>query len=184
MLLVTSNPTRTSPVKRGLFILDNLLGTPSPPAPPNVPELAEAARKFGDREPTPRELLAAHRESALCSSCHSRMDPLGLALENFSAVGTWRTEEKGTAIDASGQLISGESFNDVRELKRILRENRASDFYRCLTQKMLIFATGRGLEYTDEHTVDLIVARLEAGDGRFKELIEGIVLSAPFQKRR
>ena len=184
MLLVTSNPTRTSPVKRGLFILDNLLGTPSPPAPPNVPELAEAAKKFGDREPTPRELLAAHRESALCSSCHSRMDPLGLALENFSAVGTWRTEEKGLPIDASGQLISGESFNDVRELKRILRENRASDFYRCLTQKMLIFATGRGLEYTDEHTVDLIVARLEAGDGRFKELIEGIVLSAPFQKRR
>ena len=184
MLLVTSNPTRTSPVKRGLFILDNLLGTPSPPAPPNVPELAEAAKKFGDREPTPRELLAAHRESALCSSCHSRMDPLGLALENFSAVGTWRTEEKGTPIDASGQLISGESFNDVRELKRVLRENRASDFYRCLTQKMLIFATGRGLEYTDEHTVDLIVARLEAGDGRFKELIEGIVLSAPFQKRR
>ena len=184
MLLVTSNPTRTSPVKRGLFILDNLLGTPSPPAPPNVPELAEAAKKFGDREPTPRELLAAHRESALCSSCHSRMDPLGLALENFSAVGTWRTEEKGTPIDASGQLISGESFNDVRELKRVLRENRASDFYRCLTQKMLIFATGRGLEYTDEHTVDLIVARLEAGDGRFRELIEGIVLSAPFQKRR
>lgn len=184
MLLVTSNPTRTSPVKRGLFILDNLLGTPSPPAPPNVPELAEAAKKFGDREPTPRELLAAHRESALCSSCHSRMDPLGLALENFSAVGTWRTDEKGTPIDASGQLISGESFNDVRELKRVLRENRASDFYRCLTQKMLIFATGRGLEYTDEHTVDLIVARLEAGDGRFKELIEGIVLSAPFQKRR
>ncbi|MFO1002067.1 MAG: DUF1592 domain-containing protein [Planctomycetaceae bacterium] len=184
MLLVTSNPTRTSPVKRGLFILENLLGTPSPPAPPNVPELAEAAKKFGDREPTPRELLAAHRESALCSSCHSRMDPLGLALENFSAVGTWRSEEKGTAIDASGQLISGESFNDVRELKRILRENRASDFYRCLTQKMLIFATGRGLQYTDEHTVDLIVARLEAGDGRFRELIEGIVLSAPFQKRR
>lgn len=184
MLLVTSNPTRTSPVKRGLFILENLLATPSPPAPPNVPELAEAAKKFGDREPTPRELLAAHRESALCSSCHSRMDPLGLALENFSAVGTWRTEEKGTPIDASGQLISGESFHDVRELKRVLRENRASDFYRCLTQKMLIFATGRGLEYTDEHTVDLIVARLEAGDGRFRELIEGIVLSAPFQQRR
>jgi PAS domain-containing protein len=184
MLLVTSNPTRTSPVKRGLYILDNLLGTPSPPAPPNVPELAEAAKKFGDREPTPRELLAVHRESALCSSCHSRMDPLGLALENFSAVGTWRTEDKGMPIDASGQLISGEAFNDVRELKRVLRENRATDFYRCLTQKMLIFATGRGLEFSDEHTVDLIVARLEANDGRFKELIEGIVLSAPFQKRR
>lgn len=90
MLTVTSNPTRTSPVKRGLFILENILGTPSPPAPPNVPALEDAAKKFGEREPTLREVLAAHRESALCSSCHSRMDPLGIALENFNALGMWR----------------------------------------------------------------------------------------------
>ena len=184
MLLVTSNPTRTSPVKRGLFVLENLLGTPSPPAPPGVPDLDESAKKFGDREPTLRELLAAHRESALCASCHSRMDPLGLALENFSALGTWRSDENGQAIDASGQLISGETFKDVRDLKKILRTNRATDFYRCLSQKMLIFAIGRGLEYTDEHSVDLIVARLQQSDGMFNELIEGIVNSAPFQKRR
>ncbi len=184
MLLLTSNPTRTSPVKRGLFILDNILGTPSPPAPPNVPELEAAAGKFGDHEPTLRELLAAHRESALCASCHARMDPLGLALENFNALGIWRTEEKGSPIDASGTLITGESFKDVRELKHILREHHAEDFYHCVTQKMLTFAIGRGMEYSDEQTVDIIVARLQSSNGKFSELIDGVVNSAPFQKIR
>ncbi len=184
MLLLTSNPTRTSPVKRGLFILDNIPGTPSPPAPPNVPELEAAVGKFGDREPTLRELLAAHRESALCASCHTRMDPLGLALENFNALGIWRTEEKGSPIDASGTLITGESFKDVRELKHILREHHTEDFYRCVTQKMLTFAIGRGMEYSDEQTVDIIVARLQSTDGKFSELIDGVINSAPFQKIR
>ncbi len=184
MLLVTSNPTRTSPVKRGLFILENILGTPSPPAPPGVPDLDESAKRFGEREPTQRELLAAHRESALCASCHARMDPLGFALENFNALGSWRTEEKSVAIDASGTLITGESFKDVRELKQILREKHASDFYRCVTRKMLTFAIGRGLEYSDEHTVDLIVARLENNGGKFSDLIDGVVNSAPFQNQR
>ena len=184
MLLITSNPTRTSPVKRGLFVLDNILGTPAPPAPPGVPALEAAAEKFGDREPTLRELLAAHRESALCASCHARMDPLGLALENFNALGSWRTEEKGAAIDASGTLITGESFQDVRELKHILREHHAADFYRCVTQKMLTFAIGRGLERTDEHTVDLIVERLLSSGGKFSDLIDGVITSAPFQKIR
>ena len=184
MLLLTSNPTRTSPVKRGFFILDNILGTPSPPAPPNVPELEAAAGKFGDHEPILRELLAAHRESALCASCHARMDPLGLALENFNALGIWRTEEKGSLIDASGTLITGESFKDVRELKQILREHHAEDFYRCVTQKMLTFAIGRGMEYSDEQTVDIIVARLQSGGGKFNELIDGVIHSAPFQKIR
>ena len=184
MLLITSNPTRTSPVKRGLFILDNILGTPAPPAPPGVPALEEAAGKFADREPTLRELLAAHRESALCASCHARMDPLGLALENYNALGSWRTEEKGAAIDASGTLITGESFQNVRELKRILREHHAADFYRCVSQKMLTFAIGRGLEQTDEHTVDLIVERLQNSGGKFSDLIDGVIASAPFQKIR
>ena len=184
MLLVTSNPTRTSPVKRGLFILENILGTPSPPAPPGVPDLEESAKRFGDREPTQRELLAAHRESALCASCHARMDPLGFALENFNALGSWRTEEKSVPIDASGTLITGESFKDVRELKQVLREKHAADFYRCVTRKMLTFAIGRGLEYSDEHTLDLIVDRLQKSGGKFSDLIEGVVNSAPFQKQR
>ena len=184
MLLITSNPTRTSPVKRGLFVLENILGTPSPPAPPNVPSLESSTSRFGDHEPTLRELLAAHRESALCSSCHSRMDPLGLALENFDALGRWRENEAHEPIDASGILITGESFRDVRELKKILREHHATDFYRCVTQKMLTFAIGRGLDYTDEHAVDLIVNRLQNNDGRFSELINGVIESAPFQKIR
>lgn len=184
MLLLTSNPTRTSPVKRGLFILDNILGTPSPPAPPNVPELAAAAGKFGDHEPTLRELLAAHRESALCASCHARMDPLGLALENFNALGVWRSEEKDSPIDASGTLITGESFKDVRELKQILREHHGEDFYRCVAQKMLTFAIGRGMAYSDEQTVDIIVAGLQSSGGKFSELIDGVIHSAPFQKIR
>jgi len=184
MLLVTSNPTRTSPVKRGLFILENILGTPSPPAPPNVPDLEESAKKFAGREPPLRELLAAHRESALCSSCHSRMDPLGIALENFNALGMWRDREKQQAIDASGQLITGEKFLDIRDLKKILRERHANDFYRCVTEKMLTYALGRGLEATDEHTIDLIVRRLHETDGKFSALMQGVIESAPFQKQR
>lgn len=184
MLLVTSNPTRTSPVKRGLFVLDNILGMPSPPAPPNVPELEEAAKQFAGREPSLREMLAAHREKAICTSCHARMDPLGLALENFNALGMWRDMEKDQPIDAAGELITGESFRDIRELKKILREHHAEDFYRCVTQKMLTFALGRGLDFGDEHTVDLVVERLNQSGGKFNDLIDGVVESAPFQKQR
>lgn len=184
MLLVTSNPTRTSPVKRGLFILDNILGTPSPPAPPDVPELEAAAKAFAGREPSLRELLAAHREKAICTSCHARMDPLGLALENFNALGMWREKEKDQPIDAAGELISGEKFNDIRELKKILCEHHAEDFFRCVTQKMLTFALGRGLDYQDEHHVDLIVEKLSASGGKFNDLIYGVVESSPFQRQR
>jgi hypothetical protein len=115
-LLVTSNPTRTSPVKRGLFVLDNILGTPVAPAPAGVPDLEESAKKFAGQEPPLRELLAAHRESALCASCHSRMDPLGIALENFNALGMWRNQEQKQPIDTSGKLITGEEFTSIREL--------------------------------------------------------------------
>jgi len=184
MLLVTSNPTRTSPVKRGLFILENILGMPSPPAPAGVPDLEESAKKFSGREPPLRELLAAHRESALCASCHSRMDPLGIALENFNALGMWREEEKKQPIDASGKLITGEGFRDVRDLKKILKERHAGEFYCCVTEKMLTYALGRGLEPADEHTLDLIVRQLAESDGKFSALIQGVIESAPFQKQR
>jgi Protein of unknown function (DUF1588)/Protein of unknown function (DUF1592)/Protein of unknown function (DUF1585) len=184
-LLVTSNPTRTSPVKRGQFILDNILGTPSPPAPPEVPALEDAKKEFKGREPTGRELLAVHRSSKpLCYACHSRMDPLGLALENFNALGMWREKERGQPIDATGQLISGEAFHDVRELKRILKERHRLDFYRCLTEKLLTYALGRGLDYLDVETVDKIVERMDREGGRFSALLSGVIESAPFQKRR
>ena len=126
--MVTSNPTRTSPVKRGQFILDNILGTPAPPPPPDIPALEDSKKDFKGQEPTVRELLALHRAKPLCSSCHSRMDPLGLALENFNALGLWRDKERGQPIDASGQLITGESFHDVRDLKRILKRTAPAGF--------------------------------------------------------
>jgi hypothetical protein len=184
VLAVTSNPTRTSPVKRGLFILENILGTPPPPAPPNVPDLEESKKEFGGREPKLSEMLEVHRANKLCSSCHQRMDPLGLAMENFNAMGGWRDTDARQPIEPAGELVTGEKFSDVRELKRVLRRDRAADVYRCLTEKMLTYALGRGLEHYDVHTVDAIVAGLEREGGRMTVLITRIIESAPFQKQR
>ena len=184
ILAVTSNPTRTSPVKRGMFILENILGTPPPPAPPNVPELEEAREKFKGREPKLSEILAAHRESTLCSSCHQRMDPLGLAFENFNALGIWRDKDAGQEIEPAGRLVTGEPFADVRELKKAIVRHRATDVYRCLTEKLLTYALGRGLEWYDTHTIDTIVERLEASGGRMSVLLHGVIESVPFQKQR
>ncbi len=184
VLIVTSNPTRTSPVKRGLFILDNILGVPPPPPPANIPPLEDAEKEIGDHQPTLRESLAKHREDALCRSCHNRMDPLGLALENFNALGMWREQERKQPIDATGKLITGETFNDVRELKRVLVTKHRSDFYHCLAEKFLTYALGRGVEYYDVETLDRIVAQLEKENGKFSALLHGVIESAPFQKRR
>ena len=184
MLVVTSNPTRTSPVKRGQFILDNILGMPAPPPPANIPALEESESAFKDKEPTFRQVLEVHRAKPLCSACHSRMDPLGLSLENFNALGLWREKERGQPIDASGQLLTGEPFHDIRDLKRILVEKHKLDFYRCLTEKLLTYALGRGLEYYDVETVDQIVDRLDRADGHFSALLAGVIESAPFQRER
>ncbi len=184
ILVTTSNPNRTSPVKRGIFILENLLGIPPAPPPPNIPPLEnEKQDEFTDL-PTLRERLAKHRSDPLCSSCHDRMDPLGLALENFNALGMWRDLDRGKPIDPTGTLISGESFQDLRELKRILATEHRQDFYRCLVEKMLTFAMGRGLEYYDVQTVDTIVEQLEASGGKSRVLLTGIIESAPFQRTR
>ena len=144
VLMVTSNPTRTSPVKRGKWILENILAAPTPPPPPNIPALEDSKPKDDSHVPTLRETLAVHREDAMCASCHNRMDPLGLALENFNALGQWRDEEYKQKIDPSGQLATGETFNDIAELKRILIAKHQLEFYRCLTEKMLTYALGRG----------------------------------------
>jgi hypothetical protein len=184
VLAVTSNPNRTSPVKRGLFILDNILGMPPPPPPPDVPPLEDAARDSKDGPLSLRETLELHRSKPLCNSCHNRMDPLGLAFENFNAMGMWRDKERSKSIDGTGKLISGEPFSSVRELKHILANERRIDFYRCLTEKLLIYALGRGLDYNDVHTVDQIVERLDKQNGQFSALLTGIVESTAFQKRR
>jgi hypothetical protein len=184
VLVVTSNPDRTSPVKRGLFVLDNVLGMPAPPPPANVPALEATEKQFKDHEPTLRESLEMHRDKALCSSCHSRMDPVGLAFENFNALGMWRERERGQEIDPAGKLTTGEHFQDVHQLKRILVEQHRTDFYRCLTEKLLTYALGRGLEFYDVETVDRIVTQLERDGGHFSALLMGIIESSPFQKER
>jgi hypothetical protein len=184
ILAVTSNPTRTSPVKRGLFILDNILGTPAPPPPAPVPPLEQSAEAIRDHEPTLREAMELHRREPLCAACHARMDPLGLALENFNALGMWRQTQHERSIDASGQLLTGEKFDNFAQLKRIIAGPRRLDFYRCLAEKMLIYALGRGLEYYDEHTIDQVAERLEANEGEFSSLLMGIVESASFQRQR
>jgi len=184
ILIVTSNPTRTSPVKRGLFILDNILGIPPPPPPANVPPLEDSEKEFGSRQPTLRETLEVHRNKPLCSSCHNRMDPLGLALENFNALGMWRQQERGVPIDAAGKLITGEAFDGIRDVKHAILARHRLDFYRCLTEKLLTYALGRGLEYYDVESVDRIVEQLDKANGRFSALLTGIIESSPFQRTR
>lgn len=183
-LVVTSNPDRTSPVKRGLFVLENMLGTPTPPPPPNIPALEAADHDFKNHEPTLREALQEHREKPACASCHARMDPIGLAFENFNAMGMWRDQERKQAIETSGKLITGESFTSVRELKHILATEHRLDFYRCLTEKLLTYAIGRGTEFYDTETIDKIVERLERENGRFSALLMGVIESSPFQNMR
>jgi hypothetical protein len=184
MLAVTSNPTRTSPVKRGVFILNAILGTPPAPPPPNIPALEDAASPEKLKQMTLRETLALHATNTMCHSCHSRMDPLGLALENFNAMGAWRDSEMNRPVEPAGQLITGEKFADIRELKHVLVTKHRSDYYYCLSEKLLTYALGRGLDYYDTDTLDQLVAQLEAAGGRPSALIQGIVQSAPFQQRR
>jgi len=183
-LLVTSNPDRTSPVKRGLFVLANFLGTPPPPPPANVPALEASDAPHNGVQPLLRDVLKVHRESPMCASCHNRMDPIGLAFENFNGVGLWRDTERKQSIAAEGSLITGETFHSVTELKRILVTGHRQDFYRTLTAKLLTYATGRGMEYYDVETIDRIVKRLDDNDGQFSALLMGVIESAPFQKMR
>jgi mono/diheme cytochrome c family protein len=179
ILTITSNPTRTSPVKRGKWILEQILGTPPPPPPPDVPELKEGRQATG----TLRQRMEQHRSNPSCASCHAKMDPLGFGFENFDAVGRWRDEERGDKIDPSGVLPTGESFAGVEELKGMLVRERAGQFTRNLAEKMLTFALGRGLEYYDACAVDTIAERAAADGHKFSRLVVEIVKSDPFRKR-
>ncbi len=179
VLTVTSNPTRTSPVKRGKWILENLLATPPPPAPPNVPSL-ESQKKDGQPATSLREQMELHRSKPDCAACHQLMDPLGFGLENFDAIGRWRDEDQGVAIDARGELPDGRTFSGPIELRQILIQRQA-DFRRCITAKLLTYALGRGLEYFDECTLNEITHGMGAGEDRFESLIWQIVNSVPFR---
>jgi mono/diheme cytochrome c family protein len=180
ILMVTSHPDRTSPVLRGKWVLDNLLGTPPPPPPPNVPLLPEGAAA---RARTMREQMEAHRASPPCAGCHKLMDPIGFALENFDAVGAWRTRDAGAHIDSSGELTDGTRVDGAIALRNALLK-RSGMFVDTFAGKMLTFAIGRGLDYRDEPAVRAIVRQAGATNNRFSALVIAIVESAPFQMRR
>jgi hypothetical protein len=166
-------------VLRGKWILENLLNAPPPPPPPNVPDLDQA--KVGE-DATLRQRMEVHRANAVCASCHSKMDPLGFGLENFDAIGNWRDKDGKSPIDASGVLPNGRSFNGPVELAAVLSSQKDA-FAQCLTEKMLTFALGRGLEPGDRLQVKKITAGVEASDYKFSSVVLGIVKSLPFQMR-
>ncbi|MBK5294005.1 MAG: DUF1588 domain-containing protein [Acidobacteriia bacterium] len=182
VLAVSSYPYRTSPVLRGAWILESLLGTPSPPPPPDVPALdeAEAAAQAGQPRTTVRERLAVHRASPACAGCHDRMDPLGFALENYDVIGRWRDEESGKPVDNSAELSDGTKFHGPDQLRKVLLD-RKDLFMRNLASKMLGYALGRGLTLQDSCTVDQIVAHVRENEYSAQSLVEAIVLSVPFR---
>jgi hypothetical protein len=180
VLTVSSYATRTSPVLRGKWILDNLLDAPPPDPPAGVPALDETA--VGETASL-RQQMEAHRRNPTCASCHRRMDPLGFGLENFDAIGAWRAMDGKFAIDPKGELPDGRTFHQPAELRTILLQDR-QDFARALTSKLLIYALGRGLERHDKPTIRGIVARLPRHEYKFSGLVLEIVESLPFQMRR
>ena len=181
ILTVTSNPTRTSPVKRGKWVLDNLLGTPPPPAPPNVPKLADD--NHGPLVGTLRQRMEQHRKDPACASCHARMDPLGFGLENFDATGGWRTKDGDQTVDASGVLPGNVAFTGPAQLKTILKTKKTL-FVHCLTEKMMTYALGRGIEPYDRCNINGMVSTIAQDNYKFSALITAIVESDPFRKRR
>lgn len=181
VLCVTSNPTRTSPVKRGKFVLEQILGVPPPPPPPNVPQLPENPKAVASG--SLRQRMEQHRADPNCANCHEHMDGIGFAFENFDAVGRYRTKDAGFKIDPSGTMPDGKSFRGAAELKQMLAGQKDL-FCRCLTKKLLTYALGRGVEYYDQPTVDKIVADLQHNNYKFSTLVVGIARSDPFRLRR
>jgi hypothetical protein len=182
ILTVTSYPNRTSVVQRGRWVLENLLGTPPPPPPPDVPAF-EATGKDG-KQLTTRQAMELHRKNAVCASCHSRMDPIGFALENYDAIGRWRDKDAGSPIDVNGKLPDGSQFAGASELSRLLMTKYRDDFVSTATEKLLIYALGRGLEYYDQPTVRSITRRAAGENYTMTSLILGVVNSAPFRTSR
>lgn len=179
ILTVSSYPTRTSPVLRGKWILETLLGTPPPPP----PEMETLEEEPNGAQMTLRERLEKHRSLPACAACHEKMDALGFGLENYDAVGAWRTEDGGVPVDAAGELPGGRSFRGPKDLKALLADTERDAFVRCLTEKMLTYALGRGLEPYDKPAVDRICLELENNGFRFSQLVRSIVESLPFRMR-
>lgn len=182
ILTITSNPTRTNIVRRGKFVLENLLGMPPPPAPGDVPPLDEKAIRA--KHLTLREQFEKHREDMSCAGCHALLDPIGFALENYDAIGRWRTEEEKKPIDATGKLIRGQQFSNLQDLREIMVRDMKPDFIRCLCENLLTYSLGRGLKYSDRPAIHELVRRAEAADYRFQDLIIAVCESLPFQRMR
>jgi hypothetical protein len=180
ILTVTSMPNRTSPVRRGKWILENLLGSPPPPPPPNVPPLKDQGAS--DKPKTMREQMEEHRANPVCANCHRLMDPLGFAMENFNGVGAWRTKDGPTPIDASSQLADGTKVNGVVTLRQALTR-RPERFVGTMTEKLMTYALGRGLVASDMPAVRQIVSSAAPNNYRFSSIVLGIVNSVPFKMR-
>jgi hypothetical protein len=185
VLTVTSYANRTSPVLRGKWVLENLLGMPPPPPPPDVPPLQEKSKE--GKPLTMRQQMEQHRANPACSGCHKLMDPIGFALENFDAIGKWRTispfGEANSPIDPSGVFYDGNKFQNVVEFRQVLLSH-SDQYVRTVTEKLLTYALGRGVEYYDAPAVRRITREAAPSDYRWSSLILGIVKSAPFQMRR
>ena len=181
ILMVTSYPERTSPVQRGVWVLENIVGAPVPTPPPNVPALEEQAGTKNHPR-TLREQMELHTTRPFCAGCHKIMDPVGFALENFDAIGRWRTEEHGQPIDATARLVDGTKLDGAVDLRDALLGYR-DRFVQTTTEKLMTYALGRGLEYYDMPTVRAITRNAAKNDYRFSDLIMGIVASDAFQRK-
>jgi hypothetical protein len=182
VLTVTSNPTRTSPVKRGKWVMENLLGETIPPPPPGVPQLPDDAKQAA-LTGTLRQRMEQHRSNPACAACHARMDPIGFGLENYNAIGMWRQLDGGQPIDPSGVLTNGQSFHGPADLRVILK-GMAPKFVHALSERLLTYALGRGIEPSDRCTVDAVADHVAANGYRFSALVSGIVTSDAFRLRR
>jgi hypothetical protein len=183
ILLVTSVSNRTSPVARGKWVLENILGSPPPLPPPNVPALEDTGKAGGAVPVSVRQKMELHRSNAVCAACHKIMDPIGFSLENFDLTGKWRSKDEGVPVDASGQMVDGTKLDGPASLREALL-SRPDVFVSTLTEKLLTYATGRGLKYYDMPAVRAIVRDAAAKDYRFSSLILGIVKSEPFEYRK
>jgi hypothetical protein len=179
VLSVTSNPNRTSPVKRGKWVLENVLGTPPPPPAPDVPEFPETGKLTG----TLRQRFEQHRANPSCASCHAKLDPIGFALENFDGVGAWRDKDNGAKIDPAGVLPDGSKFAGPADLRKVL-VGKADQFRKCFAEKLMTYALGRGVEYYDKCQLDDIVRKSKAGGDKFSVLALAVAESDAFQKRK
>jgi hypothetical protein len=181
MLTVTSYPNRTSVVQRGKWVLETLLGNPPPPPPPDIPELKAAPH---GKLLSMREQMQVHRTNAVCAACHARMDPIGFALENYDAVGRWRSEDAGAPIDASGTLPDGTVFSGPASLSQLFQTKYRDDFVRTATEKLLTYAVGRGVEPYDYPAVRAVAGEAARDNYRISSWILAVVKSTPFQMRR